>query len=128
MRRSASSAQMTASPDASEPTILVTPFPEQTNGYTEEFPIHDQQASDHVIADPIHDDKTSFDLPGFETQEASKQDNILADPIPRQLTAADLILMSTATTKSVYADRTPGVLRSGDTTVYISFGTDGKPE
>ncbi|MCK9821193.1 hypothetical protein M1769_13280 [Komagataeibacter oboediens] len=113
---------MTASPDASEPTILVTLFPEHTNGYTEEFPIHDQKASDDVIADPVHDDKTSFDLPGFEAQEASKQDTIVADPIPRQLTAADLILMSTATTKSVYADRTPGVLSSGNTTVSYFLG------
>lgn len=63
---------MTASPDASGPTILVTPLSEQTNGYTEEFPIHDQRAADLVIADPV-----------------------LAEPIPRQLTAADLILMST---------------------------------
>ncbi|WP_225063274.1 hemagglutinin repeat-containing protein, partial [Komagataeibacter rhaeticus] len=100
--RSGSSAQMTASPDASEPTILVTPFPEQTNGYTEEFPIHDQQASDHVIADPVHDDKTSFDLPGFEAQETSKRDNILADPIPRQLNALDLILMSASSSGSFH--------------------------
>lgn len=120
--RSSSSAQMTASPDASEPTILVTPSPEQTNGYTEEFPIHDQQASDHVIADPIHDDKTSFDLPGFEAQEASKQDNILADPIPRQLTAADLISMSTTTLEDLASGKVTVDATSSKTIIVDSKG------